>query len=96
MIEDSITKDALIKRLRRIEGQVRGVQRMIENDSDCESVMTQISAVRSAIESVGVLVLIDYMNLSGREGEETASSDVESLARAISIWGRVHTGGKAR
>lgn len=49
-------KDILL-RLRRIEGQVRGLQRMIEQRRSCEDVMTQIMAVRAAIDKVGLLAL---------------------------------------
>jgi DNA-binding FrmR family transcriptional regulator len=50
-------KDALLKRLARIEGQVRGVARMVEDDRYCIDVLTQISAVQSAIESVALGLL---------------------------------------
>jgi DNA-binding FrmR family transcriptional regulator len=44
-------------RLRRIEGQVQGVQRMLEADRDCEEVLTQIMAVRSSLDQVGLLLM---------------------------------------
>jgi len=54
---DEVSKELLLKRLRRIEGQVRGLQKMIDEGRDCESIMTQLVAVRAAIEGVGTLVL---------------------------------------
>ena len=55
-------KDALLKRLRRIEGQVRGLQRMLEEDRYCIDVLTQVAAVTEALESVAVKVLEDHVN----------------------------------
>ncbi len=94
MTEEMISQEVLLKRLKRIEGQVRGIQKMIENGRDCESVITQLTAVRSAIEGVGALVLNNYMGFCFRETDETQSAGLCSLARAISIWGRVHVGDK--
>lgn len=50
-------KEALIKRLRRIEGQVKGIQRMIEEDKNCVEILTQVAAIRAAINKVGGMVL---------------------------------------
>ena len=55
----SATKDQLQQRLRRIEGQVRGVQGMVEDDRYCIDVLTQISAAKSALHSVAVGLLED-------------------------------------
>ena len=55
-VDDPITKN-LLRRLRNIEGQVRGLQRMIEEDQYCIDILTQISAARSALNSVGMKVL---------------------------------------
>ena len=54
-------KDALVKRLHRIEGQVRGLERMVEEDRYCIDVLTQISAVTSALESVALRILYDHV-----------------------------------
>lgn len=53
-------KDALIKRLNRIEGQVRGVVRMIEEERYCVDILTQISALRSALDAVAMTLLEDH------------------------------------
>ena len=50
---DAATKDANLKRLRRIEGQVRGLQKMIEDDRYCPDIMVQVSAVQEALRTVG-------------------------------------------
>ena len=54
-------KDAYIKRLRRIEGQVRGLQRMVEDDKYCIDILTQVSAVTSALQSVALGLLEDHL-----------------------------------
>lgn len=53
-------KEDLLKRLRRIEGQVRGLQRMIEEDKYCVDILVQIAAVRSALSSVGMILVEDH------------------------------------
>jgi DNA-binding FrmR family transcriptional regulator len=91
---DEITKSTLLKRLHRIEGQVRGLEKMITDDRDCESLITQMAAVRSAVDSVGALVLNNYMKLCFRKGTDDESGNMDSLARAVSVWGRVRIGDK--
>jgi DNA-binding FrmR family transcriptional regulator len=91
MAEETISKEVMLNRLRRIEGQVRGVERMIEEGRDCESIITQLGAVRSATESVAALLLKNYMKLCF-DGETPQCSNIESLARAIAIWSRLHIG----
>ncbi|WP_262372733.1 metal-sensitive transcriptional regulator [Sutcliffiella horikoshii] len=54
-------KKALISRLNRIEGQVRGVKRLIEEDTYCDDVLTQISAVQSALNGLGKMLLEGHM-----------------------------------
>jgi DNA-binding FrmR family transcriptional regulator len=54
------TKDQLLKRLRRIEGQVRGVERMVEEDRYCIDILTQISAAQAALDKVALGLLDDH------------------------------------
>ena len=54
------TKDQLLTRLRRIEGQVRGIERMVEDDRYCIDVLTQISAVQAALDKVALGLLDDH------------------------------------
>ncbi len=56
----SATKDQLLKRLRRIEGQVRGVEGMVEDDRYCIDVLTQISAIQAALDKVALGLLDDH------------------------------------
>ncbi|OUM93051.1 MAG: BCR family protein [Firmicutes bacterium ZCTH02-B6] len=53
-------KEALLKRLRRIEGQVRGIQRMVEDDKYCVDILVQIAAARAALDQVGLILLEDH------------------------------------
>jgi CsoR family transcriptional regulator, copper-sensing transcriptional repressor len=56
----SATKDQLVNRLRRIEGQVRGVERMVEHDRYCIDVLTQIAAIQAALDKVALGLLDDH------------------------------------
>ena len=93
MADEAVSKEISLKRPKRIEGQVRGIEKMIEDGRDCESVITQLGAVRSAIEGVGGLLLRNYMKICFNK-KTPECLDIESLARAIAIWGRVHIGDK--
>ena len=55
-------KEILTKRLHRIEGQVRGIERMVEDDRYCIDILTQIAAVNTALESLAFKVLDDHVN----------------------------------
>jgi DNA-binding FrmR family transcriptional regulator len=74
-------KEALVRRLHRIEGQVRGIERMVEDDRYCIDVLTQIAAVKTALESLAFQVLDDHVNhcvadalASGDEGAAAEKS----------------------
>jgi CsoR family transcriptional regulator, copper-sensing transcriptional repressor len=56
------SKDAQLKRLRRIEGQVRGLQRMVEEDTYCIDVLTQVSAATRALQAVALSLLDEHMS----------------------------------
>ena len=92
MVPQEVTREIIRRRLRRIEGQVRGVQKMVAEGRECENVITQLVATRSAIDSVGALVLNNYMRLCFGDGPEDRDEAVRSLAKAIAIWGRVRVG----
>ncbi|MGD9117189.1 MAG: metal-sensitive transcriptional regulator [Dehalococcoidia bacterium] len=92
MAEEPVSKETLKQRLKKVEGQVRGIQKMVDSGRQCEDVITQLAAVRSAIEGIAGLVLKNYMKICFEGETATECVDVESLARAIAIWGRVHVG----
>lgn len=54
-------RESVLKRLARIEGHVRAVKRMVEEDTDCPDVLVQIAAIRAALNGVGRLILEDHM-----------------------------------
>ena len=60
--ESGPNKDALIKRLHRIGGQVPGLERMLKEDRDCIDILTQVAAVVTALESLGLEILDDPVN----------------------------------
>jgi DNA-binding FrmR family transcriptional regulator len=62
-IENQETKESLINRLRRIEGQLRGVQAMLEEERDCREIMQQLSAISSAVRSTSRTFFQDYAAL---------------------------------
>jgi DNA-binding FrmR family transcriptional regulator len=72
-------KEVLIKRLKRIEGQVRGIQKMIEDDRYCVDILVQISAINAAMKKVGFELLEDHTQhcvadaISSGQGEESIS-----------------------
>ena len=80
-------KDDLQKRLRRIEGQVRGLQRMIDEDTYCIDVLTQVSAATSALQSVALGLLDDHLHHCVADavaaGGAEATAKVEEASKAI-------------
>jgi CsoR family transcriptional regulator, copper-sensing transcriptional repressor len=78
----SATKDQLAKRLRRIEGQVRGVERMVEEDRYCIDVLTQISAIQAALDKVALGLLDDHANhcVIGTAEDEREEKTAELMA----------------
>jgi DNA-binding FrmR family transcriptional regulator len=88
------SKTLLIKRLSRIEGQVRGIKKMLEEERDCVSIIMQIAAVRSGIEGAGAIVLNNCMKICLNEGPDE-TINIDNLSKAISIWGRVHSSDNA-
>ena len=80
------TKDQLGKRLRRIEGQVRGIERMVEDDRYCIDVLTQISAVQAALDKVALGLLDDHARhclLGDGEGPQGADAQADELMGAV-------------
>ena len=81
-------KDALKKRLHRIEGQVRGIERMVDDDRYCIDILTQVAAVRTALESLGLEVLEDHVNHCVHDAltagdQRTATKKSQELLAAV-------------
>jgi CsoR family transcriptional regulator, copper-sensing transcriptional repressor len=84
----SLTKDDHLNRLRRIEGQVRGLQRMIEEDTYCTDVLTQIASVTKALQGVGLGLLDEHLRHCVRdavvESDEAGDAKIEEAVGAVS------------
>ena len=84
-------KNSYLKRLRRIEGQVRGLQRMVEEDKYCIDVLTQVSAVTRALQSFSLELLdqhlagcvLDAAARGGKEADEKVREASEAIARLV-------------
>ena len=72
-------KDAVLKRLRRIEGQVRGLERMVDEERYCVEILDQIAAARTALEQVGLKLLENHARHCVRKGH----ADVDELMAAV-------------
>ncbi|MBX5440108.1 MAG: metal-sensitive transcriptional regulator [Solirubrobacteraceae bacterium] len=81
----SATKDQLLTRLRRIEGQVRGIERMVEEDRYCIDVLTQISAVQAALDKVALGLLDQHARhcVVGGHGEGGPEALTDELMAAV-------------
>jgi DNA-binding FrmR family transcriptional regulator len=84
-------KSDVVKRLRRIEGQVRGLQRMVEDDAYCIDVLTQVSAATKALQSVALELLDDHlghcvreaMTAGGPQADEKVAEASAAIARLV-------------
>ena len=84
-------KDQLTKRLRRIEGQVRGIAKMVDEDRYCIDVLQQISAVKAAIDKVAVGVLEDHVRhcmIAGAADEDRREEMTAELTAAVARLAR--------
>ncbi len=80
-------KDKYLARLKRIEGQARGIHRMVEEDKYCIDILTQISAMKSALESVALGLMDDHLKHcvldAAREGGEEGEAKIAEASAAI-------------
>lgn len=80
-------REALLKRLRRIEGQVRGLQRMVDEDTYCIDILTQISAANRALQAVALSLLEGHLGHcvaeAGAQGGEASAEKVKEATDAI-------------
>ena len=79
---------AISTRLRRIEGQVQGIHRMVEGGRECEEVLTQVMAVRSSIDQVGLLLMERHIERCIVNGLPPESPLTKELADALKTWAR--------
>lgn len=84
-------KDGYLKRLRRIEGQVRGLQRMVENDDYCIDVLTQISAATKALQAVSLGLMDEHLRHcvaqaladGGKDADDKIKEASDAIARLV-------------
>ena len=84
-------KDAYLRRLKRIEGQVRGIARMVDEDKYCIDILTQVAAVTKALQAVSLSLLEDHMNhcvvdaarVGDAEAREKVAEATEAIARLV-------------
>ncbi|MDE9366586.1 metal-sensitive transcriptional regulator [Luteipulveratus sp. YIM 133132] len=80
-------KDDYLKRLRRIEGQARGLQRMVEEEKYCIDILTQVSAMTKALQSVSLALLEEHMSHcvvdAARQGDAEAQVKIKEASDAI-------------
>lgn len=84
------SKAAYLTRLRRIEGQVRGLQRMVDEDTYCIDILTQVSAVNKALQSVAVGLVEDHLNHCVRDAVASGGSEADDkVAEATAAIARL-------
>ncbi|OWZ83619.1 metal-sensitive transcriptional regulator [Natranaerobius trueperi] len=83
-------KTALINRLRRIEGQIKGLQKMVEEEKYCSDILMQVSAVRSAVNNVGKIVLEQHLRkcLELPQNEEDREKSIKELTELIAKYSK--------
>ena len=77
-----------LTRLRRIEGQVQGLQRMIEGGRECEQVLTQLMAIRSSLDQVGLILMEDHIERCILGGLPSDSPLLSEISDALKSWAR--------
>ena len=91
----SATKDQLLGRLRRVEGQVRGIERMVEDERYCIDILTQISAATTALESVAFKILDEHVNHCVAGALESGDAEV-AAEKSRELLEAVHRFSRAR
>jgi len=77
-------KDAVLRRLARVEGQVRGLQRMVDSDTYCIDVLTQISAATKALQAVALELLEDHLSHCVADATRQGGADAETKVKEAS------------
>jgi DNA-binding FrmR family transcriptional regulator len=88
-VKSTSAKEDIKKRLSRIEGQVRGVAKMVDDDRDCHEIIQQLAAIRSAVQQVSLVVVRSYASqcLLEPHAGESQEDIVEDLIRVLSRAG---------
>lgn len=84
MVTDKAKED-LLKRLRKVKGQISGLERMIERNASCSDILMQISAVRAAVGKIGMLIMQNYMrDCFSCQDERSFENRIEELVNSFS------------
>lgn len=89
MDSKTVSKEDILNRMKKIEGQAKGIQKMIEDDKCCGDIMVQISAIRSAINRVGGLIMDRYVkeclkeSLKNGKGDESIDEIIETIVKYV-------------
>jgi len=84
----AVLADDIARRLRRIEGQARGIQKMLDEHRDCEEMLTQTMAMRSALDQVGARLMEYHLDRCLLEGFDCEPERMDSLREALKLWTR--------
>jgi DNA-binding FrmR family transcriptional regulator len=82
---ENVNKNKVINRLSRLEGQIRGVRKMIEEEKECEAIVTQLSAVHSALEGATKMIIVGYFEECLQEAENNGAERKEALDRLAAL-----------
>ncbi len=85
MVQKTLSED-ITNRLRRIEGQVRGIEKMLEDGRECEDMLTQAMAIRSAVDQVGARLMEYHVDKCLLEGFDCDEERMERLRDALKLW----------
>ncbi len=90
-MKECMDSENLHKRLKKINGQIAAVDRMIDEDVPCEEIMVQINAIKSAIHKVGQIILEGHINHCVREGIEHGDADktIEEFTEVIRQFSKI-------
>ena len=77
--------EGLIARLRRVEGQIRGIQRMLEEDRVCEDIVTQVMAARTALDQCSILILDHHVQRCICSDQDSPDA-MKSMQNALKMW----------
>jgi DNA-binding FrmR family transcriptional regulator len=80
--------ETLLARLKRVEGQIRGIQRMLEEDRVCEDIVTQVMAARTALDQVSLLILDQHVKRC-MCSDQPAEEALASMQNALKMWMRL-------
>ena len=90
-MRQGMDSETLHRRISRIQGQLRAIDRMIDEDIPCEDILVQVNAVKKAVHGVGVVILDGHLKHCVRDGLEHGDADktIESFAKAVEQFSKI-------